>query len=79
MELALSSRYSGIVNNLHEYSFHILGCGAIGSSAATQLASSGAINFFLYDMDKVENVNVGVSQYDNRHVGIEKVNALGDV
>ena len=77
MELALSSRYSGIVNNLHEYSFHILGCGAIGSSAATQLARSGAINFFLYDMDKVEDVNVGASQYDNRHVGIEKVKALG--
>ena len=76
MELELSSRYSGIVNNLHEYSFHILGCGAIGSSAAIQLARSGAMTFFLYDMDKVEGVNIGVSQYDVRHVGIEKVKAL---
>ena len=79
MELALSSRYSGIINNLHEYSFHILGCGAIGSSAATQLARSGAMQFFLYDMDKVENVNVGVSQYNICHVGKNKVDALASL
>jgi hypothetical protein len=79
MELALSSRYSGIVNTLHEYSFHILGCGAIGSSAATQLARSGAMQFFLYDMDKVENVNVGVSQYNICHIGNNKVDALSDL
>ena len=76
MELELSSRYSGIVNNLHEYSFHVLGCGAIGSSAAMQLARSGATTFFLYDMDKVEDVNIGVSQYDHRHIGLTKVKAL---
>ena len=79
MQLALKSRYEGIVNNLHEYSFHILGCGAIGSSAATQLARSGAINFFLYDMDKVEDVNVGVSQYNVQHVGKNKVQALKEL
>jgi len=31
----------------------------------------------LYDMDKVEELNIGVSQYDIRHVGIQKVKALG--
>jgi len=77
MELELSSRYSSLMNNFHEYSFHILGCGAIGSSAAMQLARSGATTFFLYDMDKVEELNIGVSQYDSRHVGIQKVKALG--
>ena len=79
MQQALKSRYEGIVNNLYEYSFHILGCGAIGSSAATQLARSGAINFFLYDMDKVEDVNVGVSQYNVQHVGKDKVQALNEL
>ena len=77
MELELSSRYSNLMNNFHEYSFHVLGCGAIGSSAAIQLARSGATKFFLYDMDKVETVNIGVSQYDSRHIGIQKVKALG--
>ena len=77
MELELSSRYTGLMNNFNEYSFHVLGCGAIGSSAAIQLARSGATKLFLYDMDKVETVNIGVSQYDSRHVGIQKVKALG--
>ena len=79
MELELSSRYSNLINNFHEYSFHVLGCGAIGSSAAIQLARSGATKFFLYDMDKVETVNIGVSQYDIRHVGCKKVDALEEI
>ena len=79
MELELSSRYTGLMNNFHEYSFHVLGCGAIGSSAAIQLARSGATKFFLYDMDKVETVNIGVSQYDIRHVGCKKVDALEEI
>jgi len=79
MELELSSRYTGLMNNFHEYSFHVLGCGAIGSSAAIQLARSGATKFFLYDMDKVETVNIGVSQYDSRHVGCKKVDALEEI
>ena len=76
MESTINNRSKGIVSNLHEYTFHILGCGAIGSSAAVQLTRSGAITFFLYDMDKVEDVNIGVSQYDHRHIGLTKVNAL---
>ena len=76
MESTINNRSKGIVSNLHEYTFHILGCGAIGSSAAVQLARSGSINFFLYDMDKVEDVNIGVSQYDDRHIGLTKVEAL---
>ena len=79
MELELSSRYSNLMNNFHEYSFHVLGCGAIGSSAAIKLARSGATKFFLYDMDKVETVNIGVSQYDSRHVGCKKVDALEEI
>ena len=72
----IGSRYSGIINNMSDYTFHILGCGAIGSSAATQLARMGATTFFLYDMDKVEDVNIGVSQYDVKHIGKNKVDAL---
>ena len=33
--------------------FHIVGCGAIGSSVATQLARLGGNKFYLYDFDKV--------------------------
>ena len=49
----ISERYEGIISNMHEYTFHILGCGAIGSSTAQQLIRMGGLNFILYDMDKV--------------------------
>ena len=71
-----TSRYSDIVNNMNDYFYHILGCGAIGSSAAIQLARMGAENFALYDGDKVEQPNIGVSQYNIKDVGKNKVDCL---
>ena len=56
--------------------FHIVGCGAIGSSVATQLTRLGADNFYLYDFDKVEIQNIGVSQYIDNDIGKPKVQAL---
>ena len=49
----ITTRFRDIVNNLHEYTYHILGCGAIGSSTATQLVRMGGEDFVLYDMDTV--------------------------
>ena len=51
---------------------------AIGSSASTQLARMGADRFVLYDMDKVESANGGVSQYSSSDIGHAKVMALQD-
>ena len=56
--------------------FHIVGCGAIGSSVATQLARLGGNKFYLYDFDKVGIENVGVSQYIDEDIGKSKVDAL---
>ena len=64
-----TSRYSDIVSNMNDYFYHILGCGAIGSSAAIQLARMGAEQFALYDADRVEQPNIGVSQYDIHDIG----------
>ena len=74
--MALNSRSRDIVNNMHEYHFHIMGCGAIGSSTAIQLVRMGAEKFSLYDFDIVEDVNVGVSQFTMNDVGLLKVEAL---
>ena len=74
----INTRSSELVNNLEEYTFHILGCGAIGSSAALQIARMGADKFCLYDMDKVEEVNIGVSQYTYDDVDKPKVTALAN-
>ena len=72
----LNARYSGIVNNTHQFVFHILGCGAIGSSAAVQICRMGGDNFYLYDYDQVESVNIGVSQFNHDDIGKNKVDAL---
>ena len=72
----INERSVELVGNLNEYTFHMLGCGAIGSSAALQLARMGADKFCLYDMDKVEEANVGVSQYTYNDIDKPKVEAL---
>ena len=74
----INTRSTGIVDILHEYTFHIMGCGAIGSSAALQLCKMGAEYFFLYDMDKVEELNIGVSIYNLHDVSKHKTDALRD-
>ena len=74
----INTRSSELVNNLEDFTFHILGCGAIGSSAALQIARMGADKFCLYDMDKVEEVNIGVSQYTYDDVDKPKVTALAN-
>ena len=72
----ITTCFQDIVSNLHEFTYHILGCGAIGSSTAIQLARMGGEKFVLYDMDKVESVNIGCSQYIGTDIGLNKVDAL---
>ena len=74
--MRFNERSSGLINDFQDKIFHILGCGAIGSSAATQLARMGVDEFVLYDLDKVEVQNIGVSHYVIRDVGKRKVDAL---
>ena len=76
--MGVNMRSEGLVNNLHNYTYHILGCGAIGSSAATQLIRAGATKFVLYDMDIVATENIGVSQYVDENIGMKKVEALNE-
>ena len=64
------------IANLSGVEFHIVGCGAIGSSVATQLARLGGNRFYLYDFDTVGIENIGVSQYIDSDIGKTKVQAL---
>ena len=64
------------IADLKDVEFHIVGCGAIGSSVAMQLVRLGANNFYTYDFDKVEVPNIGVSQYVETDIGKPKVQAL---
>ena len=75
----INQRSAGLIDSLNQHVLHILGCGAIGSSAANQLCRMGAENFVLYDMDKVETANIGVSQYGHSHIGQHKTSALSSI
>ena len=75
--MSMTERFSEILgNNMESYAFHILGCGAIGSSAATQIARMGAGMITLYDMDTVAMENIGVSQYTFKDLDKPKAEAL---
>ena len=74
--MRINERSSGLIEDFEDKIFHILGCGAIGSAAATQLARMGADRFVLYDLDKVEVQNVGVSYYIYQDITKPKVVAL---
>jgi len=74
--MRINERSSGLIEDFQDKVFHVLGCGAIGSSAATQLCRMGVEKFVLYDMDKVEIQNIGVSHYILKDVGKKKVDAL---
>lgn len=74
--MSITARHEGLFDGLNDYTFHILGCGAIGSSAATQLVRMGADKLHLYDRDKVEDVNIGVSQYTSEDIDKDKTQAL---
>mgnify|MGYP003646508642 FL=1 len=76
LTLQINERSLGLIEDFEDKIFHILGCGAIGSSASTQLCRMGATNFVLYDLDKVEIQNIGVSHYVMKDVGKSKVDAL---
>ena len=74
--MSITARHEGLFDGAGNYTYHILGCGAIGSSAAIQLARMGGVYFHLYDRDTVEDVNIGVSQYLEKDINKEKVDAL---
>ena len=68
----INERSSALINDFTDKVFHILGCGAIGSSAATQLCRMGGETFVLYDLDSVEIQNIGVSHYTLNDIGKRK-------
>ena len=72
----INERSLGLLEDFGGKIFHILGCGAIGSSASTQLCRMGADKFILYDLDSVEIQNIGVSYYIYKDIGKGKVDAL---
>lgn len=55
---------------------HIIGCGAVGSTIAEQLARLGIKSIHLYDFDTVSDHNITNQMYFSSQIGKPKVDAL---
>ena len=77
--MSMQSRFSSIVHpSLSNQRLHIFGCGAIGSNVAIHADKMGINDFVLYDFDKVEEPNLGVTPYKLKDVGKLKIDALSN-
>lgn len=55
---------------------HIIGCGAIGSTVAENLARFGITKITLYDFDRVEPKNIANQMFTSEDIGKPKVEAV---
>lgn len=58
---------------------HIIGCGAVGSTIAEQLARLGIKKIHLYDFDVVTEHNITNQMFYLAHVGLTKLKALDEI
>lgn len=58
---------------------HIIGCGAIGSTIAEQLARLGIKKLHLYDFDTVTEHNITNQMFYVKHIGKTKLEALDEI
>tara|TARA_R100000789_G_C3019525_1_gene153229 strand:+ start:1357 stop:2001 length:645 start_codon:yes stop_codon:yes gene_type:complete len=78
--MSIQTRFSSIIHPaLSNQRLHIFGCGAIGSNVAIHSDKMGIENFTLYDFDKVEQPNIGVTPYKMQDIGRLKTDALKDM
>ena len=75
------SRQSLLVppNELTRWNIHIFGVGSVGSHLALLLAKTGFKNLIVYDMDTVDEENIGPQAYMFEHLGMNKVEAIKDL
>lgn len=57
---------------------HIIGCGAIGSTVAENLARFGLTKISLYDFDVVESHNIANQMFTQEDIGKKKVDAVAE-
>lgn len=58
---------------------HIIGCGAVGSTIAEQLARLGIKKLYLYDFDNVTEHNITNQMFLHHHIGQSKLTALTEI
>lgn len=74
----LSKSYEFFKPEMCRERIHIIGCGAIGSTVAENLARFGLTKLTLYDFDKVENHNIANQMFTQEDIGKMKVDAVAE-
>lgn len=62
-----------------ETQVHLIGCGAIGSHLAEQIARLGISNVHLWDFDTVSAHNIANQNFRDKDIGILKAHALEEI
>lgn len=75
----LSKSYEFFQPEMCKERIHIIGCGAIGSTLAENLARFGLTKITLYDFDHVEPHNIANQMFRQIDIGKSKVEALADI
>lgn len=63
----------------HDITVHIIGCGAIGSTLAENLARFGIEKFHLWDFDIVEPHNIANQMFTEEHVKRKKNECVAEI
>lgn len=74
----LSKSYEFFKPEMCRERIHIIGCGAIGSTVAENLARFGLTKITLYDFDKVEAHNIANQMFTQDDIGKMKVDAVAE-
>lgn len=75
----LSKSYEFFQPEMCKERIHIIGCGAIGSTVAENLARFGLTKITLYDFDYVEPHNIANQMFRQSDIGKLKIEALADI
>ena len=78
MPMDLSKSYDFFKPEMLKSRVHIIGCGAIGSTVAENLARFGITQITLYDFDKVEAHNIANQMFRNTDIGKMKIEAMAE-
>lgn len=74
----LSKSYEFFKPEMTNGRVHIIGCGAIGSTVAENLARFGVTKITLYDFDFVEPHNIANQMFTSEDIGKPKVQAVAE-
>lgn len=74
----LSKSYDFFKPEMCAQRLHVIGCGAIGSTVAENLARFGLTKITLYDFDTVEAHNIANQMFTHEDIGKLKVDAVAE-